>query len=67
MIVMIMNTTLMMKIFFEGVFAKAFGPGRPKGGSSHLWLKRFSLSLQKQIQHLQLMSGGSHMKAFGEF
>ena len=55
-----------IKIFL-GVFASAFGPRRPKGGSSHLWLKRFSLSLQKQIQHLQLMSGGSHMKAFGKF
>ena len=67
MFVMIISTTWRWNNFFLDVFASAFGPRCPKGGSSHLWLKRFSLSLQKQIQHLQLMSGGSHMKAFGKF
>ena len=67
MIVMIMITTLMMKLNFEGCFTTAFVRlDVPREGLA-MWLKRFSLSLQKQIQHSQLMSGDSHIKALGEF
>ena len=55
------------EIKFWGLFTIAFVRlDVPREGLA-MWLKRFSLSLQKQIQHSQLMSGDSHIKALGEF